>query len=206
MKDFFRFYSINRHKMTTLTPSYHAEVRRAAYSSRLLTARAASLPVLLRGFLASCRRSCSDCGGVAPAHYSAGDLAICRTTAPRTTGSTCASSCTMCAGRGSSARSTTSWHAQPPPAGAPPPLRTRRCHRLCLAGSQMQSARGSMWTAQGPFLQQGRGRATLWRPCTHRCQLGNSLRARTATFSASIRYVAKLVKEHAVGQCKFEAV
>jgi hypothetical protein len=26
VKDFFRFYSINRHKMTTLTPSYHAEV------------------------------------------------------------------------------------------------------------------------------------------------------------------------------------
>lgn len=25
VKDFFRFYSINRHKMTTLTPSYHAE-------------------------------------------------------------------------------------------------------------------------------------------------------------------------------------
>lgn len=25
MKRFFRFYSINRHKMTTLTPSYHAE-------------------------------------------------------------------------------------------------------------------------------------------------------------------------------------
>jgi hypothetical protein len=26
VKDFFRFYSTNRHKMTTLTPSYHAEV------------------------------------------------------------------------------------------------------------------------------------------------------------------------------------
>ena len=25
MKTFFRFYSINRHKLTTLTPSYHAE-------------------------------------------------------------------------------------------------------------------------------------------------------------------------------------
>merc|ERR1719384_1735794 len=25
VKDFFRFYSINRHKMTVLTPSYHAE-------------------------------------------------------------------------------------------------------------------------------------------------------------------------------------
>jgi NAD+ synthase (glutamine-hydrolysing) len=25
VKDFFRFYSTNRHKMTTLTPSYHAE-------------------------------------------------------------------------------------------------------------------------------------------------------------------------------------
>ncbi|KAG6554979.1 hypothetical protein Mapa_003564 [Marchantia paleacea] len=25
VKDFFRFYSMNRHKMTTLTPSYHAE-------------------------------------------------------------------------------------------------------------------------------------------------------------------------------------
>merc|ERR1719373_1016057 len=26
VKLFFRYYSINRHKMTTLTPSYHAEV------------------------------------------------------------------------------------------------------------------------------------------------------------------------------------
>merc|ERR1719189_2033986 len=26
VKLFFRFYSINRHKMTTLTPSYHAEI------------------------------------------------------------------------------------------------------------------------------------------------------------------------------------
>jgi hypothetical protein len=26
VKDFFKYYSINRHKMTTLTPSYHAEV------------------------------------------------------------------------------------------------------------------------------------------------------------------------------------
>ena len=25
VKDFFTFYSINRHKMTTITPSYHAE-------------------------------------------------------------------------------------------------------------------------------------------------------------------------------------
>lgn len=25
VKKFFKFYSINRHKMTTLTPSYHAE-------------------------------------------------------------------------------------------------------------------------------------------------------------------------------------
>ena len=26
MKHFFKYYSINRHKMTTLTPAYHAEV------------------------------------------------------------------------------------------------------------------------------------------------------------------------------------
>lgn len=28
MKHFFKYYSINRHKMTVLTPSYHAEVSR----------------------------------------------------------------------------------------------------------------------------------------------------------------------------------
>jgi hypothetical protein len=27
VKRFFRFYAMNRHKLTTLTPSYHAEVR-----------------------------------------------------------------------------------------------------------------------------------------------------------------------------------
>ena len=37
VKRFFRYYSINRHKMTVLTPSYHAESYRCAcfYQSNL---------------------------------------------------------------------------------------------------------------------------------------------------------------------------